>query len=277
MDELERRLALAAFLRTRRARLQPAEVGLPSRSRRRTPGLRREEVAELANIGVSWYTLLEQGHDVHPSRAVLESLAQALRLTTAEQQHLFRLSGRERTSKMGVEEEQVTPALQRVVDALNPHPAFVIGRRWDVLTWNRTADLLFHFHQPYPPHSRNVVWRFFRREEARTFDPDWETQAQNLVAQFRADYARYPGDASFQEVIEDLQRVSAQFCLWWEQQDVRGLPDGPRSMNHPTLGLLEFDHVTFQTSSTADLRVKIYAASPATAPKLEQLLYASPS
>ena len=275
MDELERRQALAAFLRTRRARLQPADVGLPARSRRRTPGLRREEVAELANIGVSWYTLLEQGHDVHPSRQVLESLAQALRLTTAEEQHLFRLSSQELPAKMLVEAEQVTPALQRVVDALTPHPAFVIGRRWDVLTWNRVADLLFHFHELCPPHSRNVVWRFFMRGEIHTSDRDWEKQAQNLVAQFRADYARYPGDASFHEVIEDLQRVSPQFRLWWEQQDVRGLPDGPRTMDHPTLGVLEFDHVTFQTSITPDLRVKVYAASPLTVSKLEQILSAS--
>ena len=161
MDEKERRQALAAFLRTRRARLQPTDVGLPSRSRRRTPGLRREEVAELANIGVSWYTLHEQGHDVHPSRHVLESLARALKLTTAEEQHLFLLSCQELPAKMLVEEAQVTPALQRVVDALNSHPAFVIDQRWDVLTWNRTATLLFHFHEPCPPHSRNVVWRFF--------------------------------------------------------------------------------------------------------------------
>src|ERR1700737_3737183 len=124
MDEIERRQALAAFLRTRRARLQPADVGLPARNRRRTPGLRREEVAELANIGVSWYTLLEQGHDVHPSRQVLESLSQALRLTLAEEQHLFLLAYQEQPAKMVMEEEQVTPALQRVVDALNPHPAF---------------------------------------------------------------------------------------------------------------------------------------------------------
>jgi len=117
MDELERRQALAAFLRTRRTRLQPADVGLPARSRRRTPGLRREEVAELANIGVSWYTLLEQGHDVHPSRHVLQSLAQALRLTTAEEQHLFLLASQELPAKMIVEEAQVTPALQRVLDA----------------------------------------------------------------------------------------------------------------------------------------------------------------
>src|SRR5260370_8663907 len=126
MDELERRQALAAFLRTPRTRLQPADVGLPARSRRRTPGLRREEVAELANIGVSWYTLLEQGHNVHPSRHVLESLAQALKLSTAEEQHLFLLAGQERPSKMLVEEEPVTPALHRVVRAPNPHPPFLI-------------------------------------------------------------------------------------------------------------------------------------------------------
>jgi transcriptional regulator with XRE-family HTH domain len=273
MDESERRQALAAFLRTRRARLQPAEMGLPARDRRRTPGLRREEVAELASIGVSWYTLLEQGHDVHPSRQVLESLARALRLTPAEAHHLFLLAGQDVPAAQAVgEEAPVTPALQRVVDALSPHPAFVIGRRWDVLAWNRVADLLFRFHEPCPPHSRNVVWRFFQRGEIRTTDIDWQTQARNLVAQFRADYARYPGDDSFREIIDDLQRASAEFREWWEQQDVRGLPDGPRAMRHPTLGALDFDHVTFQTSITPDLRVKVYVASPATASKLEALL-----
>src|SRR5579884_691326 len=139
MDEKARREALADFLRTRRARLRPTDVGLPTRNRRRTPGLRREEVAELANIGVSWYTLLEQGQDVHPSRQVLASLAQVLRLTPAEKQHLFLLASQELPTKTIAEEEQVRPALQRVVDALDPHPAFLIGQRWDVLTWNRAA------------------------------------------------------------------------------------------------------------------------------------------
>src|SRR5438552_876578 len=145
MDERERRLALADFLRTRRARLQPAEVGLKAGSRRRSPGLRREEVAELANIGVSWYTLLEQGQDVRPSRQVMGSLARALKLSPAEEQHLFLLADLERPSKVLMEEAQVTPALQIVLDALSPHPAFVIGRRWDVLAWNRVAELLFQF------------------------------------------------------------------------------------------------------------------------------------
>ncbi|SRR5258708_618285 len=274
MEETGRRQALAAFLRTRRARLSPTEVGLPARSRRRTPGLRREEVAELANIGVSWYTLLEQGQDIHPSQPVLASIAQALRLTPAEEQHLFLLAGHTLPAQVSTEEEEVPPALRRVVDALAPHPAFVIGRRWDVLIWNRAVGLLFRFDEPFPPHSRNVVWRFFQRE-VRSLDSDWEAQARNLVAQFRADYARYPGDASFEELLHDLQHISSSFRRWWEQHDVRGLPDGPRSMIHPALGALEFDHVTFQTAFSADLRVKVYAASLSTASKLEQALYAS--
>jgi transcriptional regulator with XRE-family HTH domain len=267
MDEVERRQALAAFLRTRRARLQPADVGLPTRSRRRTPGLRREEVAELADIGVSWYTLLEQGQNVHPSRKVLESLAQALKLTASERQHLFRLAGHESSVPLVEQEVSVPPALQCIVDTLDPHPTFVIGRRWDLLTWNRPAGWLFQFDEPCPPYPRNVLWRFFRRE-ARAIDHNWATVAQNLVAGFRADYVRYPDDPSFQEIIDDLQQISDKFRLWWDQQNVRELPHGPRLMDHPTLGRLEFDHMSFQTV-TPDLHVKIYTASPATMTKLE--------
>lgn len=274
MDEKERREALAAFLRTRRARLQPAEVGLPARNRRRTPGLRREEVAELANIGVSWYTLLEQGQDVHPSRQVLSSLSQALRLTIAEERHLFLLAYGEVPGKKIVEGEHITPALQRVVDALDPHPAYLVERCWNVLTWNRAAELVFRLHEPCPPHSHNIVWRFFQ-SETRTFHQEWEKQAQSLVAQVRADYARYPGDASFREIIEDLQQVSAQFCQWWEQQHVRSFPDEPRVIQHPTLGRLEFNYVTFHPSLSPDLRVKVYSASEALASTLEQALSAS--
>ena len=275
MDETERRRALAAFLRARRARLRPDDVGLPVRRRRRTPGLRREEVAELANIGVSWYTLLEQGQDIHPSREVFASLARALKLTLPEQQHLFLLARLEVIAPVAAEEALVTPALQRVVDALTPHPAFVIGRRWDVLTWNPTAELLFRFHQPCPPHSRNVVWRFFQDDASRTFDQDWTARAQSLVAAFRADYARYPDDESYRAVIEDLHRASPLFHLWWEDQDVRGLPDGTRSLRHPSLGLLDFEQATFLMPATPELHLKVYTASEETAAKLGQLLAAS--
>jgi transcriptional regulator with XRE-family HTH domain len=272
MEEIERRQALAAFLRTRRARLSQADVGLPARSRHRTPGLRREDVAELANIGVSWYTLLEQGKDVHPSKPVLESIAQALRLTHVEEKYLFLLAGHTLPVKAPPEGEEVPPELRRVVGVLAPHPAFVIGRRWDILFRNRAADLVFCFDELFPPHSLNVVWRCFQMQ-GHSLDLDWEVQARNLVAQFRADYARYPGDASFEELLHDLQHMSPLFQEWWEQHDIQGLPNGPRPMMHPALGLLEFDHV--QASFSANLRMKIYAASPSTASKLEQALSAS--
>ncbi len=271
IDETARRQALADFLRTRRERLQPAEVGLPARPRRRTPGLRREEVAELANVGMSWYTLLEQGRDVHPSRSVLANIAQALHLTPAEEQHLFYLAHQESASVIAGEADQITPALQRVVEALDPHPAFAIGRRWDALAWNQAARLLFHFDDPCPPHSRNVIWRFYARE-AQPQDPDWVRLAQNYAAAFRAAYVRFPADPAFQSLLADLQRVSEHFCRWWEQQQVQMMPDGTRTLTDPQLGEFAFDHLTFLTPVAPDVNLKVFVALPETRFKLQQLL-----
>ncbi|MEO8609135.1 MAG: helix-turn-helix transcriptional regulator [Chloroflexota bacterium] len=273
MDEQERRQALADFLRTRRARLQPADVGLPARNRRRTQGLRREEVAELADIGVSWYTLLEQAQDVRPSREVLENLAQALQLTPVENQHLMLLAGHEVAAKTLVEEADMTPALQRFVDALSPNPAYAIGRLWNIVAWNRAADWLFHFEEPCPPYSRHALWRFFSRAELQALDSDWETRARTLVALFRADYALYPDEPIFRTVLEDLRRISPQFRCWWEEQDVSSVPDGPRIIQHPALGTLEFDHITLQTAISPDVHVKVYTASPTTRLKLEAISF----
>jgi transcriptional regulator with XRE-family HTH domain len=274
MNDTERRQALADFLRTRRARLQPSDVGLPARTRRRTPGLRREEVAELANIGVSWYTLLEQGRDIKPSRQVLENLAGVLKLTPAETRHLFYLALQE--TPLIEEEGQMTPALQRVVEALDPNPAFVIGRRWDVLTWNRAAELLFQFHEPCSPHSRNMIWRFFL-QEARPHDPDWVRLGQNYVAGFRASYVRYPADASFQALLQDLQRFSTQFCIWWSEQNVRAISDETRTIHDLHLGSLQFDHLSFQTPIAPDLSLKVFVTLPETGARLAAALAASTS
>src|SRR5260221_7739995 len=152
MQEQERRQALADFLQKRRAQLSPTEVGLPPGVRRRTAGLRREEVAQLANIGISWYVSLEQGRDVHPSASVLESLAQALRLTLNERRHLFLLAGQSLPAHAVPVEEQVSPVLHRLLDDLNPTPAYVLGHRWDYLAWNTAAESVFAFVQPAPPH-----------------------------------------------------------------------------------------------------------------------------
>lgn len=275
MDESARRQALADFLRTRRERLQPAEVGLPVRPRRRTPGLRREEVAELASVGVSWYTLLEQGRDVHPSRSVLANIARALHLTPAEEQHLYVLAQPEPTSVVAAEAGQITLALQRVVESLDPHPAFAIGRRWDALAWNQAARLLFHFDDPCPPHASNVIWRFFARA-AHPHDPEWVRLGQNYAAAFRVAHMRYPADPAFQALLADLRRVSEHFCRWWEQQQVREMPDGIRTLTDPRMGELAFDHLTFQTPVAPEVHLKVFVAVPETRLKLQRLL-AKPS
>jgi transcriptional regulator with XRE-family HTH domain len=273
MDAKARRQVLGDFLRTRRARLSPADVGLPPGLRRRAPGLRREEVAQLANIGTSWYTALEQGRDVHPSEQVLEGLAQALRLTLAERQHLFLLALQHIPAGPLPSEEQLSPALHAVVHALDPHPTYVMGRRWDLLVWNRAAEQVFTFRAIRPPHVKNLVWRFFTTPALKENHADWDQVAQGVIAQFRADSARYPGDAWFAEVIDDLQHTSAEFREWWSQHDVHYIPHCHKVMQHPALGRLEFEQVALQVPENPDLKMVIYTAFPATAATLEQLLH----
>jgi transcriptional regulator with XRE-family HTH domain len=271
MDERERRQALADFLRTRRARLSPADVGLPPGLRRRTPGLRREEVAELANIGTSWYVWLEQGRDVHPSAPVLESLAQALRLTLNERRHLFLLAGQPLPPHASPSEESASPALQQMLDDLNPTPAYAVGRRWDYLAWNKAADALFAISEASSRYARNLVWRLFTSPTMRE-RPNWEQIACSTLAEFRTANARYPGDRWFEELIEDLKQVSPDFCRWWPHHDVRSALDGHKVIEHPALGHLEFEHITLQVLSTPDVRIMIYTPLAETRTKLERFL-----
>jgi len=274
MKESERRQALADFLRQQRARLSPAEVGLAPGMRRRTPGLRREEVAQLANMGTSWYVWLEQGRDVHPSAQVLESLAGALRLTPNERRHLFLLAGQ--SLPPYALEESVSPALQQVLDGLNPNPAYVMGRRWDFLAWNKAADEVFTISDQdagigmsaSSSYTRNVLWRIFTSPTIQAHFSNWEQAARGLLAEFRTASARYPDDASFEELIEDLKRVSPEFCRWWPHHDARRSLDGHKAMEHPKLGHLEFEYTTLQALNSPDVRVTIFTPFAETGTKL---------
>ncbi len=276
MQQRERRQALADFLRTRRASLAPADVGLPPGQRRRTPGLRREEVEQLAHIGSSWYVWLEQGRDVHPSAEVLESLAQALRLTTNERRHLFLLAGQPLPPPASPVEERVSPALQQILDDLDPAPAYVIGRRWDYLAWNKAADALFALSETAAPYARNMIWRLFTSETMRA-RPRWEQLARATLAEFRAANARYPGDTWFEQLIEDLKQISPEFCCWWLHHDVRGTLDGYKAMAHPVLGQLEFEHINLQMLGDPDVRIMIYSPRAETRAKLEHFLAMEPA
>ena len=275
MSDEQRRQDLADFLRTRRMRLSPEQVGLIRGGRRRTPGLRREEVAQLANVGVSWYTLLEQGRDIHPSSEVLQSIADALQLTPDERQHLFLLADQQHLVDTHASDEQVSPALRRVLDALNPLPAYVIGRRWNFLAWNTTAEHVLLLSRSVPPYAYNAVWRMFADPMSHhIYNPKWEQVAQKVLAEFRADSARSADEEWFKRLIADLQRVSPEFRAWWPHHDVRGRADARKDIEHPLVGCLMFEHTTLQVPTLPELKIMIYTPLPETdtLEKLQQLM-----
>lgn len=266
-------LSLGEFLRARRERLTPEEVGLPSYGRRRTPGLRREEVAQLAHIGASWYTSLEQGRVPNPSDQVLDSVALALRLSAEEKRHLRMLA------KPGEREpvrasEQMSLGMERTIWALDPNPAFVMGRCWDLLLWNKAAELVFRLPAFSKDETRRPNWlrRFLTDPEVRASNPDWEAKAQVLIARFRADYAYFPQDPKFAELIEELLETSDTFREHWPKHDVQAAEDCHKRWTHPLIGDMEFEYVTLQQPDHPAVKTVIYAASPATALRLRGLL-----
>ena len=274
MSDARRRHDLADFLRTRRMRLVPEQVGLMRGERRRTPGLRREEVALLANVGVSWYTLLEQGRDIHPSREVLQSIADALQLSPDERQHLFVLADQQPLVDPHAAAEQVSPALQRVLDALNPVPAYVIGRRWTYLGWNTAAEQVLLMAQATPPYEYNALWRIFTHpQRLQLYSQNWEQVAQKMLGEFRAETARYAHEEWFKRLIADLERASPEFRAWWPRHDVRGLADARKEFMHPLVGRLHLEHTALQVPTMPELKLMIYTPIPGTdtAEKLQQL------
>ncbi len=247
---------LADFLRVRRARLAPEEVGLPRGNRRKTPGLRRAEVAQLVGVSVDWYTWLEQGHSITPSTQVLERLVHALRLDANERSHLFFLAHQQPPPALVPESEVVSPALQHFLDAFGSRPAFVSGRRWDVLARNDAGCAVFGDHrEAATPRERNTIWGVFTNPMARQFIVNWEDDARQLLAQFRSSCARYPEDAQLAELIHDLQLCSPEFRAWWPDHEVRGGQEGRKTLNHPQVGYLVFERLAFQVFDTPDLKV----------------------
>ncbi len=268
-----RREELADFLRKRRALLKPEDVGLPSGSRRRTPGLRREEVAHLAGVGTTWYTWLEQGREVRASLDVLEAISRALRLTPAERTHLV-LLGRGEVPPPCKSDERVLPAVKRLIDTLGTTPAFVVGRRWDYLAWNRAACLLFGNLDEVPRAARNHLWMHFMDPARRETSPDWSTISRLMAAKFRADHGRHLGDPSFDQLVATLRKSSPEFCKLWGKHEVAQSGYGRKPVNHPVVGTLIFEHAVFHPHETPEQRMIVYSPQPEqdTPAKLAMLL-----
>jgi transcriptional regulator with XRE-family HTH domain len=247
-----RHLELADLLRSRRDRLQPEDVGLPRAGRRRTRGLRREEVAQLAGVSPTYVTFLEQGRDVRPSRQVLAALAQALRLSGAERAHLFQLAGASAPADDGDRVEALNPALSAMVARLDPYPAYVKGRRWDVLAANHAARALFADWPSRPPEERNMLWWAFTDPAARKVYVEWEREASAMLARFRAAAARRPDDPDFAELIDRLHRASPEARRWWARHDVLPISSGSKRLHHPALGEVTFEHIVLQVADNPD-------------------------
>jgi transcriptional regulator with XRE-family HTH domain len=260
---------LGTYLRDRRTRLDPAALGFPP-ERRRTPGLRREEVAQRANISPTWYTWLEQGRGGAPSADVLDRIARALLLTEIEREHLF-LLGLGRPPEVRYRgNEGVTPRLQRVLDALDPCPAIIRTALWDVAAWNRAATVLLMDYGALPPERRNILRFIFLDPHARAAQYDWESVARFVLGAFRADAARAGAAAEVEPLVEELCRLSPEFRAMWRDNDVRGAHgENVKHIRHPVLGPLAFEYSAFAVDGRTDLSLVVY--NPATAEDAERI------
>ncbi|CAN5777693.1 helix-turn-helix domain-containing protein [soil metagenome] len=251
----QRKRELGDFLRARRSRLTPEGVGLPQRRQRRTPGLRREEVAELAGIGVDWYIRLEQGRPVTPSVSTIDALARALRLTELEHQHLRALAGG--GGPKPFQPEIATPSLLTLLESLI-QPAYVTGRRRDLVAWNAAANDIFGFDQ-LAGDERNILVSMLTLPRSRAlFGPGWAGEAQRMVAQFRATHDLWAGDPAFVDLLRRLREGCLEFDAWWERHDVGRPASGRKTLHHPTRGVIAFDHASFQANDDPGLKLVIY-------------------
>ncbi|OWT80772.1 MULTISPECIES: helix-turn-helix transcriptional regulator [unclassified Achromobacter] len=268
---------LGAYLKDRRSKLDPTAFGLTA-ERRRTPGLRREEVALRANISPTWYTWLEQGRGGAPSADVLDRIASALMLTEVEREHLFLLALGRPPEVRYRKDEGITPRLQRVLDALDPSPALVHTATWHIVGWNRAATILLTDYAALPPEERNVLRFIFLNPAVRDAQEDWEGVARFVVSVFRATTARAGAAVEVQPLVEELSRRSPEFARMWSDNDVSTHGGGVKRLRHPVLGPLALEYSAFAVDGRSDLNMIVYnPATPADAERIKTLLQAQPA
>jgi transcriptional regulator with XRE-family HTH domain len=254
MNDTKDNRPLGDFLRAKRQRLDPAALGITTARRRRTPGLRREEVAERAGISSEWYVKLEQGRDVAPSTETIGALARALSLDATETAHLRRLATRQATAFI---RETVPEIVAAIVERL-PDPAYVTGSRWDVLGWNAAADAVFGFSNMEPAERNILLFMFSASAAASLFGTDWPPQAKRMLALFRVNYDAHAGDPAFEELVAALTERSTDFSTWWKSHDVCEPAAGSKTLHIDNGGTSSYVHATFQSNDDPRLRLALY-------------------
>ena len=248
---------LAAFLRSRRERLSPAAAGLPTTARRRTPGLRREEVAQLAGVGVTWYTWLEQGRGIDVSTHFLEQIARALRLDGSERAHLFALAHNRPPPIAAGGSPWVTPALRRMLETI-AGPAYLATAAMQVVAWNTALSAVFGDLDAILEEDRNMLWLVFASPPHRASIPNWEAEARGMLARFRIEFGRHRDDPGFLELIRRLQQASHEFHRWWPEQDVTRRPEKTKRFDLPGVGAIELEQTTCLVEDAPGLRLVVY-------------------
>ncbi|MEP7454188.1 helix-turn-helix transcriptional regulator [Phyllobacterium sp. SB3] len=258
---------LGTFLRDRRMRLDPATFGFQV-GRRRTSGLRREEVAQRSNISPTWYTWLEQGRGGAPSAHVLDRIATGLMLTEPERDHLHILAFGHPPEPRYHQPEGITPRLQRVLDAMPFSPAIIRTATWDVVAWNAAATAILTDYAKLPKAKRNILRMMFSDERVRAAQDDWQSVARYVVGAFRADATRARAGVEIQQLVDELSASSPEFKALWDDNEIAGFQDGIKRLHHPVLGPIELEFSTFAVEGRSDLIMMVY--SPANAEVMEQ-------
>lgn len=257
-NEKHRYNELADFLKTRRAKILPSQVGLSTGMRRRTPGLRREEVAQLAGIGLTWYTWLEQGRAIRVSTQVIESLSKVLLLDKQERIHLYLLANQPLPADMPSYQGSVSPILQHVLDSLLFCPSLVTDQRWNVIAWNKAACAIFGEFDEMNIRERNIVWAMFTDDKYKQLFINWELHAKGLLGRFRSTCGQYIEDSWLAQFINDLKKQSAEFNLWWPLHEIHSNGEKCKQLNHPVAGLLDFEISNFDVADNSGLKMIVH-------------------
>ncbi|GKU23442.1 helix-turn-helix transcriptional regulator [Clostridium folliculivorans] len=262
------------FLKTRRAKILPSQVGLPEGTRRRTPGLRREEVASLSGIGLTWYTWIEQGRPIQVSTQLLESLARTLMLDNQETIHLYTLAGQAPPTNFPNYDESVDPMLQHVLDSLEFSPALIMDARLNVIAWNDAASKLSLDYSKISLYKRNVLRIMFTNEEFKETFTDWSSAAQGMIARFRTVYSKFIDDPWIEELVNELKRESKEFNLWWSMHNVKTEDTRFKTIIHPVLGKLDFEETSLLIADNTSLRMTVFTpmAETDTKEKIKQFI-----
>jgi transcriptional regulator with XRE-family HTH domain len=266
----QRRRELAAFLRSRRERLRPEQVGLPPSRRRRTPGLRREEVAQLAGVGVTWYTWLEQARQINASPQVLDAIARTLQFDSYEHSHLFTLAGLPTTS-IQYECGALSPVAQTLVDQMEPYPAIILNYRWDLLAFNRVHATFLPELEETPIEERNCIWQAFNSPGWKAMMVDWEESVARMVAEYRAAMAEHIDDPAWQAFVDRLREAAPEFNVFWDRHDV-GTDNYTKRLMHPTAGLMHLNYTNLWFDQGPRARILVFTpADDETRQRLEAI------